>query len=334
MGDRQMTYLIPKEQKTFSKTKPEIITPSFSTLLLDNVPTGIMYGGVITGILGGATLGTAALVFGCPVIAFFFGFVAGYIVSGIVGEIAGFFLLSLPLAIAAQKTRKFLSQQVIQTNLNILKNITNPHEQQAIIENIIREDNKNTIGIRSWESFSLKSILSDNHKTIDKKWERLTKYLDEQSGTAYSNNGKKLFNTALHVIEQHNATIPSCQELQIIYRLLQDSTWKKEGHGFFSNHLPTGVAALKQLFEKQKITSEHDINDNHKTDLNWQMKTIVYKRGDGTSKRSNKTKELYAVIEGLGKQGNLERLQALEQRFLSNTTNSQFQHSIPLHQFN
>lgn len=72
-------------------------------------------------------------------------------------------------------------------------------DQQFIFERILEIDNQQKYGMRSYESANLINILKSD-ANAQTRWQALQEYLQDKSGTTYTNNGKKLFNAILDIV--------------------------------------------------------------------------------------------------------------------------------------
>lgn len=291
--------------------------PGFGTLLWDNIKTTNAFGATPTGIVTGTGAGFFSLMFGAPEAGFAIGFAASVVTVAPLMT-----LFAIPFAISAKQTRKFQAKNEIENSLNQLAAIIDKQIQETMIQSIVKEDNKNSWGIRSYTSYLLKSTLKNENISVDQKWGALNNYLNEQSSEGkYVNNGKKLFNTALSVIKAKAREIKISntnikEELEAIKRIVSKDSWKKEGYGLFSNHFPTGVKKLREFFKKYP-------NEKNFDDPNFlrELKAIIYRRGSNAD-RTEKTSLLYETIKNLGSKNNKNKLHLLEESLSENSSST------------
>lgn len=117
-------------------------------------------------------------------------------------------LAAVPYALIAQHTRKFQKKEEFESLLNFLDGITDDNLKNSIIDDVIMDDKKQSIGLRSKQSADLMDTLiqktvysalrSQESNSLSGKWNALLTYLrDKTDDGVYRNNGKKLFNTIL-----------------------------------------------------------------------------------------------------------------------------------------
>ncbi len=125
---------------------------------------------------------------------------AGCVLGATVGAVTA----SPALTYAAKKTRKFLSNDDINSSLSIISEITDRDVQHYFINKIINEDKRSSwLSVRSYESYCLINSLKSDDYEIEDKWKELISYLKAKTSSgAYVNNGKKLFNTVLTLMPE------------------------------------------------------------------------------------------------------------------------------------
>lgn len=194
--------------------------PEFSTLFWDNIKTTAYFGcttGVIVGAIPGMLAGAAPGLLCCgmpPVMlggAMVGGTITGFFVGLPLGLVTGFFstiCFSLPFTVTAQYTRQFKKNAEISDPVDWISQTQDKHHQEYIIKKIIEANNEKSFGIRSMGSYELMRILKKNETSLTEKWAALTNYMNEKTDNGvYIHNGKKLFNTILHSVEQYKTLI-------------------------------------------------------------------------------------------------------------------------------